>query len=193
MIILNSVPEVPPKKKISRSIVLKVGYQCSMCMDQFNLERQLRMHEVQVHNVVHNGFRCDTCGKTFGTDLSLQKHMITHKPNTAKKKTQSREKNQNATNNATLSILQQQFSNKGSIDFKIPKKSPGRPKLIRTNNMAVLNANTLHKCGVCAAVFVSQEEFIEHMDTHLRYRCALCDKTYNRKESLKRHMCSKHE
>ncbi|KAG6446506.1 hypothetical protein O3G_MSEX004484 [Manduca sexta] len=172
-----------PKKMLTSTILDKLSengfyittvpvkkYDCSFCTEQCYTKEELENHVLK-----HKDMKvlcCITCKKMFLKRQSFEEHVC------------SEDKTDNKQNHEDVSDLQ---TAKNKILNYLTEMS--LQELLEPN-CDVENFNFLKVCSACSAVFLSEEDLINHHDgehPELSLRCNLCTKVFATVKSAARH------
>ncbi|XP_050676616.1 zinc finger protein 714-like isoform X2 [Leptidea sinapis] len=163
-------------------------FKCLHCFDSFKNTDDLREHM----NCHENAKKIYSCGRAFGRQDYLAKHMLTH----------SGDKRYSCT------YCSFRAAQRSALTVHIRKHTGERPyscdlcpqKCISSSNLRAHRKIHLglrqYECSLCEKKFGYKASLEEHVaSTHAsceKHSCKLCGATYSRGRTLRRHMADKH-
>ena len=144
-------------------------YGCSWCKDFFRTEQELTSHEKGIHKCVPDmtSFACEYCEKSFCSKLELREHVKEHKLHSCE-------------------ICGKSWSTRHLLILHKRCHKPNSSK----------RPTPTFKCTNCGEKYNQKSELEAHRQREhwnkLPYSCDQCSKSFGRKDTLKRHVITKH-
>ena len=162
---------------------------CHICDQMFDTRQELKFHKLLTHRVAKVWHNCDHCSETFGSEISLKKHVKTShttktKPSKVKKKYPPSILRKSRINHEkeilTPNSTDEEDPKKVNINMHAPLNNPRKRK---GETETTLNSN-LDEALPMEKVLKSSKRMIF---------CNLCFKSFNGDIALKEHKKSVHE
>lgn len=166
------------EKDIKRRSQPTPKFNCEKCGVNFASEKYYKLH-IDYKKCNNEAYTCFVCNTVFSGQKALRRHSFTH--------------------------------NAERYTCEVCEKSFGRPDLLsshkrREHNIVtdppqmqydpILDPNEfgVYQCQVCAVVLKDRRNLKRHYQTHsdIKYKCTLCDKEYNRRYEMTKHMRTIH-
>lgn len=172
----------------NRPLRFKCHFCPKRCYDKGDLAHHLRTHTGE------KAYKCNDCGKDFGTNAGLKRHFITiHTSDRPYEcKVCSRRFKLPGNFNAHKKIHDQ---NGGQLPFPCTVCNVRfRTRILLENHLLthqVPGTGRGHKCRKCGKAFSSQKSLKMHHNIHFgekRFRCEVCDKKFLARGTLKLHL-----
>ncbi|ODM94349.1 putative zinc finger protein [Orchesella cincta] len=171
---------------------------------QIRIGRRKRRRLGQNKTLVENGesedeiteFRCDQCFKTFGSNIILRNHILTHIDVDLRKKYECDICHAKLTSPTGLKYHKQDVHSK-VVYFKCSYCGRTFTKSQRTSYNSHVRLHTGEKpyqCSVCGEAFVSKHRLNVHEMSHeqVELQCEFCPKTFKNNQSFARHHQKQH-
>ncbi|XP_074074285.1 zinc finger and BTB domain-containing protein 40 isoform X2 [Macrotis lagotis] len=158
-------------------------FMCKHCLMTFTQASALAYHTKKKH-AEGKMYACQYCDAVFAQSIELSRHVRTH---TGDKPYVCRECGKGFRQANGLSIHLRTFHN---IDdpYDCKKCRMSFPTLQdHRNHIHEVHSKEYHPCPTCGKIFSAPSLLERHMVTHVRgkpFSCGICDKAYQRKESL---------
>jgi len=177
------------------------SFQCPICQSVLSTRKTLKDHIDTVHEK-KRPYTCSTCGKSFGTTMTRNKHMRTHIE-------KELHKCPNCTFECKLRISMKKHiavvhegqdpTPKFYCDLCVIHKK--FPKDLR-RHIEKVHEGKKYQCTICQEDFTSEFRLSSHkIKTHLDlehqkeviHKCSKCEATYLHKSTLARHFLEQHQ
>lgn len=149
---------------------------CFECDQVFDRAYKLHQHIKQNHQVITElPYKCETCGRTYGTEFLLLRHLTRQCNNTSKPYECTR---------CHIKFQWETSLNRHNGNF--------HTSTINVNN----RKHFTHKCETCEKSFPSRRTLLRHKKEHrppeYKYRCPGCTGRFNNSLYLRKHLLKDH-